>query len=210
MQKKGFTIIEIVVVFFLMLGVIFLVYPKSVDSTRQAKLISKWSEKVSELDYMFSVFEAQKDGNFENKFQPTQTDDEKNKIMVDIIRPYLRITSELNTVYTPVFMDKSVIPSNSKYYFKHYYLTNTNEIVGLKFINSDCKDNNICFIMSFDINGLNPPNIWGYDIFGIDVFKDKIAPFGKEINSDALKQNCSKFGSGVYCSYYYLIGGKFE
>jgi len=210
MSKKGFTIIEIVVVFLLMLGVIFLVYPRSVDSTRQAKLISKWSEKVSELEYMFSVIKAQKDGEIEDQFHKTQSDDKKNKIMIDTIKPYLRITSELNTVYMPGFMDKTIIPSDSKYYFGHYYLTSSNEIVGLKFINSNCKDKDVCFIMSFDINGVKPPNVWGYDIFGIDVFKDKIEPFGKEINQDMLKQNCSRYGSGVYCSYYYLIGGRFE
>ncbi len=43
--------------------VLFLVYPKSVDSSRQAKLISKWSQKFSELEYMFSVYRAQKDGD---------------------------------------------------------------------------------------------------------------------------------------------------
>lgn len=210
MQKNGFTIIEIVVVFFLMLGVIFLVYPKSIDSSKQARLISKWSQKVSELDYMFSVYRAQKDGDFDTKFNQALSEDAKNKVLVDIIRPYLRITSELKTVYLPMFMDKSVIPADSKYYFKNYYLTSTNEIVGLKFINPNCKEKDACFIMSFDINGIDPPNIWGYDIYGIDVYNDKIEPFGKEINSDIMKQNCSKMGSGVYCSYYYLIGGKFE
>ena len=210
MQKNGFTIIEIVVVFFLMLGVIFLVYPRSVDSTRQARLISKWSQKVSELDYMFSVYRAQKDGDFGVKFSHAQSEDDKNKILVDIIRPYLRVTSQLKTVYLPVFMDKSIIPQDSKYYFKNYYLTASNEIIGIKFVNSDCSEKDVCFIMSFDINGSNPPNIWGYDIYGIDVYKDKIQPFGKTENQDLLKQNCSKMSSGVYCSYYYLIGGKFE
>lgn len=210
MRKNGFTIIEIVVVFFLMLGVLFLVYPKSVDSSRQAKLISKWSQKISELDYMFSVFKAQKDGKIDGRFSQSQSEDEINKEMIEVIRPYLRIVSEFKTTYLPMFMDKSVIPADSKYYFKHYYLTSTNEIVGLKFINPNCKEKDVCFIMSFDINGANPPNVWGYDIYGIDVYGDKIAPFGKEINPQMLKQNCSRLGSGVYCSYYYLIGGKFE
>lgn len=210
MQKKAFTIIEIVVVFFLMLGVIFLVYPKSVDSTRQAKLISKWSQKVTELDYMFSVFKAQKDGSIDGKCSKSKNEDEINKEMVDIIKPYLRIVSELKTVYLPVFMNKSVIPPDSKYYFKNYYLTSTNEIVGLKVVNPNCKDKDVCFIMSFDINGADLPNVWGYDIYGIDVYSDKIAPFGKENNQEMLKQNCSRDGFGTDCSYYYLIGGKFE
>jgi len=210
MYKKGFTIIEIVVVFLLMLGVIFLAYPKSVNSTRQAKLISKWTEKFSELEYMFSVIKAQKDGDIEEKFLKTQNEDDRKKIMLDAIKPYLRITSEVNAVYEPLFMDKEVATPDSTYYFGNFYLTSSNELVGLKLINSSCKDNEVCFIMVFDINGLKAPNTWGCDIFGINVLKNKIEPLGKDVSPDVLKQNCSKYGSGVYCSYYYLIGGRFE
>lgn len=209
-NKKGFTIIEIVVVFLLMLGVIFLAYPKSVNSTRQAKLISKWSEKVSELDYMFSVIKAQKNGDIDEQFSKTQSEDERKKILLDTIKPYLRITSENNAPYEPVFMDKAPVTYGSKYYFDNFYLTSSDELVGLKFINSNCKAGEICFIMAFDVNGLTSPNTWGYDIYGINVFKDKIEPFGKDLNADVLKNNCSKLGNGVYCSYYYLMGGRFE
>lgn len=212
MQKKAFTIIEIVVVFFLMLGVVFLTYPKSLNSTRQAKLISKWTEKFSELEYMFSVIKAQKNGDIEEQFNNTQDEAAKEKIMLDIIKPYLRITPQhqLKTAYTPIFMNKTIPFAKSQYDFEKFYLTDSNELVGLKFVNSNCKNNEICFLMAFDINGFDKPNIWGDDIFGINVFKDRIEPFGKGINTDMLKQNCSKLGSGVYCSYYYLIGGKFE
>lgn len=210
MYKKGFTIIEIVVVFFLMLGVIFLAYPKSVSSTKQAKLISKWTEKVSELEYMFSVIKAQKNGDIEAQFHKNQDKDAKTKIMIDIIKPYLRITSEVKTAYVPVFMDKTVASIDSKYYFENFYSTSSGELVGLKFINSDCKENEVCFIMAFDVNGLDEPNTWGYDIYGINVFKDRIEPFGKDLSNDVLRQNCSRHGSGIYCSYYYLIGGRFD
>lgn len=212
MQKKGFTIIEIVVVFFLMLGVIFLVYPKSVNSTRQARLISKWTEKFSELEYMFSVIKAQKNGDIQEQFNKMQNENSKEKIMLDMIKPYLRITSEnkSNPTYEPMFMDKTIPNTGSQYDFKNFYMTDSNELIALKFINSSCQKDEVCFIMSFDINGYNQPNIWGQDIFGINVFNNKIEPFGKGMNTDALKNNCSKRGTGIYCSYYYLIGGEFE
>lgn len=210
MSKRGFTIIEVVVVFLLMLGVVFLVLPKSLDSTRQARFISKWSTKFSELEYMFSVIKAQKDGEIEEKFLKTQNYSDKEKIIVDTLKPYLRITSEVNTVYNPLFMDKTFATPGTEYYFDKYYFTSSNEIIGIKLINPDCKDNEVCTIISIDLNGSEPPNTWGYDVYGVNVFPNKIEPFGKGVEPDILRKNCSRLGSGLYCSYYYLIGGKFD
>lgn len=210
MKRSGFTIIEVVVVFLLMLGVTFLVLPKSLDSTKQARFISKWTEKYSEMQYMFSVIKAQKDGEIQEKLLAVQDDNDKQKIFLNTIKPYLRITSEVKIPYKPIYMDGTEVIPNSQYYINNFYFTSLNEIVGLKLVDPNCKDKNLCEMLVFDINGLEAPNTWGYDIFGINVLPNKIEPFGEHIAYDVLKNNCSKYGSGVYCSYYYLIGGRFD
>lgn len=210
MSKRGFTIIEVVVVFLLMLGVVFLVLPKSLDTTRQARFISKWSEKLSELEYMFSVIKAQKDGEIKEQFNKTQNYNDEEKLLVETLKPYLRITSEVKTVYTPLFMDKTFATSGTQYYFDKFYFTSSNEILGIKLLNPDCENEEVCAIVLIDLNGIKPPNTWGYDVYGINVFPNKIEPFGKGIDPDILRRNCSRRGSGLYCSYYYLIGGRFD
>lgn len=210
MSKKGFTIIEVVVVFLLVLGVTFLVVPKGLNTTKQARFISKWTQKYSELEYMFSVIEAQNDGEIEKKFFAANNDSARKKILLEAIKPYLRIVSEAPSTYKPHYMDKSEATPGSTYYFNNFYFTSSNEIVGVKLVNSNCKNKEPCAIMSFDINGLEAPNTWGYDIYGINVLKDGIEPLGKNIEPDVLKNNCSKYGTGIYCSYYYLIGGRFD
>ena len=65
-------------------------------------------------------------------------------------------------------------------------------------------------IMIFDINGILPPNTWGRDIYGVNIYEDKIEPFGAELPMAELKTDCSAFGTGVGCSYYYKIGGGFN
>ena len=65
-------------------------------------------------------------------------------------------------------------------------------------------------MMMFDINGILPPNIWGKDIYGVDIKKDSIKPFGADLSMERLQQDCSATGSGVGCSYYYNIGGGFN
>lgn len=210
MSKKGFTIIEVVVVFLLVLGVAFLIIPKGLNSTKQAKLISKWTEKYSELEYMFSVIKAQKDSEIEVKFLAANNDHDRKKILLDAIKPYLRITSDTPPTYKQLYMNGTEATPGSKYYFDKFYSTSSNEIVGLRFIDPNCKDKYPCIILAIDINGLEPPNTWGYDIYGINVLKNGIEPLGQNIELDVLKNNCSKYGTGLYCSYYYLIGGRFD
>lgn len=210
-NKNGFTIIEVVVVFLMILGVTFLILPKSLNSTKQAKFISKWTEKYSELEYMFSVIKAQKEEQLKKGFTKAENNDERKQIILDNIKPYLRITSKLDDkTYKVYYMNKTEVGADDKYAVKDLYSTNADEIVGLKWVGTDCSDSVTCAIMTFDLNGILPPNTWGYDIFGASVSKEKIAPLGKDLKIDELEQNCSKHGYGVYCSYYYLIGGRFD
>lgn len=211
MQKRGFTIIEVVVVFLIILGFAFFIIPKSMENTKQARLISKWIEKYSDLEYMFSVIKAQEDSKLKEDFAKAQDNDQMNQVLLDVIKPYLRITSQLNSPdYQQFYMNQSKVREGDGYYFKNLYLTSSNEIVGLKWDKKDCQGDDVCAVLSFDLNGVALPNSWGYDIFGINILKNKIEPIGKQADSTTLKANCSKHGFGVYCSYYYLIGGKFD
>lgn len=209
MKKGGFTIIEVVVVFLLILGVTFFVLPRSLNNTKQARLISQWAQKYSELEYMYTVIKAQQDSELQ-KINKAQNNDDRKEILLETIKPYLRITSAVDKVYTPSFMNGQAMDINDKYYLKNFYYTGLDEIVGLKWVNNNCNEQNVCAIILIDVNGLNMPNRWGYDIFGVDVFSNRIEPLGKGLNTDLLRTDCNKRGSGLYCSYYYLIGGKFD
>lgn len=211
MQKQGFTIIEVVVVFLIILGFAFFIIPKSMENTKQARMISKWIEKYSDLEYMFSAIKAQDDNKLKEDFAKAQDNDSMNQVLLDVIKPYLRITSKLNSAdYQQFYMNKNKVNEGDGYYFKNLYLTSSDEIVGLKWDKKNCQNDEVCAVISFDLNGTTPPNSWGYDIFGINVLPNKIEPIGKNSDANILKSNCSKHGVGVYCSYYYLIGGKFD
>lgn len=211
MRKTGFTIVEVVIVFLLILGITFFILPKSLDSTKQARFISQWSTKYSDLEYMVSVIKAQKDNQIKKEFKNAQNNTERKLIILDTIKPYLRITSELkSTDYKQHYMNGSLVDVTDKYYFKNFYLTHSGGLIGLKMGGEKCSDENICATMVFDLNGIKKPNSWGYDVFGVNVINDRIEPLGKDATPDELRANCSKVGYGVYCSYYYLIGGRFD
>lgn len=210
MKIRGFTIIEVVVVFLLMMGVAFLIVPKSLDNTKQARLISKWTEKYSEFEYMFSVIKAQQDSIIKIKIKNAQNNNDRKEILLETIKPYLRINAAAPGDYKQYYMNTGLVEEGGRYYFDNFYTTLSDEVIGLKWFSKDCESDCICAVMSYDANGIKPPNTWGYDVFGVSIRQDKIEPLGYGIDSDVLKSDCSKYGFGIYCSYYYLMGGKFD
>ena len=65
-------------------------------------------------------------------------------------------------------------------------------------------------ILMYDVNGKIGPNIWGKDVFGLNIYKDRFEPLGKHKSLNEQKLDCSKNGTGLFCSNYYLIGGSFD
>ncbi len=194
------------------LAIILLIMPFSIENTRQASLISKWNEKINRVEYMFSVMNAHVTDDMLKSLKNAQTTKEKEKILLMIIKPYLRINTEKSPIkhYKPKFRNGTRISKDNKYYFEDFYYAENNSIVGIKNIHTITEKDPL-FIMMFDINGILPPNRWGKDIFGINIYASgQIQPFGYDLDMQTLKDDCSKKGSGVGCSYYYTIGGDFD
>lgn len=210
MRKNAFTIVEVVVVFLLILAVTFFILPISLDNTKQARFISKWTAAYSKLEYMFQVIKAQKESEIKQRFHTAQNNNDRKDIIIETLKPYLRITSKARPDYKQYYMNGAPVAPGGRYYFDTFYLTSSNEIIGLKWLNANCQKNEVCAVLTFDVNGPEKPNTWGYDIFGINILRDNIEPVGKNLEPGLLKDDCTKYGFGVYCSYYYLIGGKFD
>lgn len=210
-MKKGFTIIEVIIVFLLILGVMFFILPKSLETTKQAAFISEWNDNYHDLEYTCAVIRAQKDSEIKKKFKAASNNEDREKIVLETIKPYLRIRSALDdSNYKTKYMNGNPVNIENLYHFDNYYKTESNGIMGLKWFVPMCMKGVICGTLSYDVNGITPPNKWGYDIFGVNVLIDSVEPLGKGLDEDVLKSDCSKKGTGVYCSYYYLIGGKFD
>ena len=203
---------EYTLTFFAIFAIFILLLPTTIQNTRQAALISKWNEKYNHINYMFSVINAHDDEDIIKSLKNARTSEEKNELMMLLLQPYLRISQSNNHPrrYRTKYMNNSRLEKNDLYYFDAYYYTNDKTIVGIKDITQTSHDEPI-FMLMFDMNGKLPPNSWGKDVFGINVFYDgKIEPFGRKYNLDELKTDCSEKGTGVNCSYYYIIGGGFD
>lgn len=192
-MRKGFTIIEVSILFVIFLIVALLVAPLSLDDTRQAKNTSRWrsvQQDFVNIFYSVNTKQSNEEVNFADAFETIMANEIKESM-----KPY-RIT----------FMDGTY--PNATYRFSDYNLTYSDAIVATKLF--DNNKNGIKGILLYDVNGKSGPNVWGKDVFGMNIYTDRFEPFCKEKPVSAQKQDCSKNGTGLCCSNYYLIGGNFE
>ena len=213
MAKKKFWKLEYSITLFVLLGLIMLFVPVKIENYFQASLISKWNDRYNKVAYMFTVINAQTDDEILKSFADAKTADQREKLLLQLVKPYLRIhqSDKFPRRYKPKFMNGSRVPKDDYYYFNDlYFADNGMQVVGIKDIVKH-ENNSPWFMMMFDINGVLPPNMWGKDIFGIYILDEgKIRPFGYEKSMEALAEDCSETGKGVDCSYFYRIGGEFN
>ena len=212
MKRKHYWKLEYSIALFVFIGVLLLIMPLSIESTRQANFISKWNEKLNRVEYMFSVMNAHITDDMLKSMSRAKTPQERESLLLTLIKPYMRINIDGKSIrhYHPHYMNGTRVYKGQTYFFDEFYLAENNTIVGIKDIQSD-KSDDVLFIMMFDMNGILPPNRWGKDIFGINIYDGgKIEPFGFDKEMSELKKDCSDVGTGISCSYYYKIGGGFE
>lgn len=210
MAKRRYLKLEYTITLFVIIAIVLIITPFNLENTVQANFISRWNDKYSRLEYMFSVISAHESEEILKSLNRAESSKEREQILMNIVQPYFRIHKEkLPKRYTTRFMNKTRVPTSSRYYFEDTYFSENGMIVGIKDLDKD-KNTDPMFIMMFDINGILPPNTWGKDIFGVDIHEDKMQPFGADLPMDELKTDCSVYGTGIGCSYYYKIGGGFN
>jgi len=193
MRKYGFTIVEVSILFVIFLIVAFLVAPLSMDDTRQAKNTSKWRGVQNDFTNIFYSVNTDREENkteFQEAFFKALENDMKNDM-----KSY-RITF-LNGTYP-----------NDTYRFKDFKNTYSNATLAIKLFEQ--KQDSLRGVLMYDVNGKLGPNVWGKDVFGMNIYDDKFEPFCKSDPIIKQKQDCSKNGTGLCCSSYYLMGGNFD
>lgn len=85
-------------------------------------------------------------------------------------------------------MNGTKVYKGQSYYFDDFYFAENNTIVGIKDIKSE-NSTDALFLMLFDINGILPPNRWGRDIYGVNIYDGgRIEPFGFDMDMNDLKK----------------------
>ena len=209
-MKLGKWRVEYTVTLMAALTLVLLICPFSLKSTVQANNISRWKATYNKIAYAHDAIHKQELSDMLNGLKNAQNIEEKEERLLTIIKPYFRLSeNKVLKKYKVKYMNKEKMQPSDYYFIKDYYFTDNNIIVGIKDLPNN-NDGNFKFMMTFDVNGLLPPNMWGKDVFGIIFYSDKVEAIGKEMTIENQYENCSPVNTGVGCSNYYLIGGNFN
>lgn len=194
-MKKAFTIIEVSILFVIFLIVAFLVAPFSLDETMKVNNSAKWRERQADFANIADSIVVQKDNenfNYENVFKNVISGETKKTV-----KPY-----------KIAYMNGTYPETDNKYRFSDYKLTQSDAVVSYKFLQE--QDSNIKGILMYDVNGSIGPNVWGKDVFGLNIYEDRFEPFCKNDDIKIQEKDCSKIGTGLCCSNWRLIGGSID
>ena len=207
-MKRHFWKLEYSIVIFVLLGIFMLLVPMRIENYFQARMISKWNDRYEKISYMFSVINVQTTDEILQSFAHSESPEQREKLLLQLIKPYMRLEPIIKKPwrYRPKFLNGKKVPKKDFFYFNDIYLSE-GQIIGVKDIAQNDM-NYAWFMIMVDINGFMPPNTWGRDIYGLYIYDGgKIVPFGYSKEMDELKIDCSEDGTGLFCSYYYRIGG---
>ena len=191
-MKKGFTIVEISILAVILIIVGCLLIPFSINDTKQASRVLEWRALQDRLTHAFSAagaYGAKSNKELEEYIMKSISDSDYKKIQP----------------YKIKYMNGSAASGIGD--FTSVYEIGTDNVIGFKWeeVSKDEKSG----IMFYDINGKEAPNRWGKDVFGMNIYKDKIEPLCSRKSHEEIKADCAKGGTGCCCSYYYLVGGNF-
>ena len=190
-MKKGYTILEVSILLVIFIIVAFLVAPFTVDDTMQAKNISKWIAAQS---------------NFSNIVYHLKNSKVSNKVELEEFFDNM-LASEFKEQLKPYGI-KYMNGANYPLKFDIYQKTIFNTTIAYKLYEKPQGDK--FGLLMYDVNGEKGPNRWGKDIFGDNIYQDKFEPFCKADTKALQTKDCSRGGTGLCCSNYYLLGGNIE
>ena len=212
MKKFSFSIFNIGSIILITIIILLILFPFNLINMEQAQRIAKWKSTYEKLKYSFELVKLH-----EGCLIPREKEVGKiitEEYILQRFAPYFNVKSN-NIILNPYKfgyrkMNGSPVIKSSQYYFDKFIEQKDSVLIGIK-QNSVKKinKNQPLYYMFVDINGIKKPNRIGQDIFIISIFRDNIKALGEDRIHSILKTNCSPIGNGLYCSEYYLLGGRF-
>ena len=189
--KDGFTLVEVIILFVIFITVAVLVIPLTVDDAVTAKNTAKWQH--AQGGFASIPINLMNSKNYKEK---------KIITLEDFITALIKIHPLQNVMNYKIKYQNGDTP-DERYTFSEIYNTDNNATVAFKWFEDSAKtgEDKIYGLLMYDVNGKKGPNTWGKDVYGFNIYANKIEPLGKNQDPIAIETDCSRQGTGVYCSY---------
>ena len=215
-RKSALSFAEIVVIIFIVIAVICILFAKIFGVKQESNIIYNWKKTLMATQYSYSVLLLTKKDELEKIIKLENP--ARNEKILKLFRETLNVNT-IDTInssrslknYKYRFLNGRRVAKESKYYVENFVYSPDGKIMaGLNWTNDDCFNNDgLCGVLIFDMNGVKLPNRFGLDIFGVNIYRDKIEPFGSGLSYADNQLNCRRLETGVTCSKFYLMGGQF-
>lgn len=215
-KKDALSFAEIVVIVFIIIAIICILFAKIFGVKQESGIIYNWKKTLVATQYSYNVL------LFTKKDELKKVIKLENPQRNEQILSFFKTTLNVNTIdtvnsarslknYRYRFLNGRRVPKESKYYVKDFVYSPDGKIMaGLNWLNDDCFNNDgLCGVILFDMNGVKLPNRFGLDVFGANIYRDRIEPFGSGLSYEENQINCRRLETGVTCSKFYLMGGQF-
>lgn len=210
-NKKAFTLAEVLIT----LGVIGIVaamtLPTVIQNYQEKAAVTKLKKMYSTLQQAYLMNKALD----EIKLGQTQaTNAVAAAEVAAIFVPYLHISRDCGTdkpgcVYSGYYKAISGTDKNMyEYGGLAAYRVILNDGSSIWFRKTTGSGNPATIF--YDINGENPPNVHGKDLFRFEVVNDRILPEGMEGTNNPFDSTCSPTGSGYGCTAWVIQQENFE
>ena len=215
-KLRALNFAEIAVTVFIVIAVSFILLAKIFGVSQESQVIYNWKETLAATKYSYGVLLLTQRDKLKEFVQTEGT--MRNSNVLNLFRTTLKVDSisavnEKRSLksYKYRFLNGRKVPKDSKYYVQDFvYSPDGNIMAGLNWMNPNCMDTDeLCGIMVFDMNGVKLPNRFGLDVFGVNIYNDRLEPFGTGLSYRENQLNCRRLETGVTCSKFYLMGGQF-
>lgn len=215
-KKLFLSFAEIVVIVFITIVIFCIFLGKTFGISQQSDIIYNWKKALASAQYSYNVILLTQKNKLLETMQEEST--KRNTTILNIFKDTLNTDTVVKIDaqkpfknYKYRFLNGKQVPIESKYYASNFtYSPDGRIMVGLNWMNQDCfETEDLCGVLVFDMNGVNPPNRFGLDVFGVNIYKDRLEPFGTGLSYEENQRNCRRLETGVTCSRFYLMGGQF-
>ncbi len=215
-NKLVLSFAEIVIIVFITIVMFCILLGKIFGVSQQSKVIYNWKKTLESAQYSYNVILlTQRQQLMDYVKSGSQSRNQeilnmfKSTLNTDVVGNKKEQKSLKNYKYR--FLNGKQVPKESKYYAQNFtYSPDGTIIAGLNWLNQDCfETDNLCAVMIFDMNGVKLPNRFGLDVFGLNIYNNRLEPFGTGLSYEENQRNCRRLETGVTCSKFYLMGGQF-
>ena len=168
----------------------------------QLTYISKWRQIEKEAKYLFNLDKVFEQSPSFAEMPPSDLSELFNRV-----KPKEKFEKVDKKDYKYRFLNGAKVEKNSEYYMSEICKVSSGLFVGYSKLNTTCQNDIPCARIYVDVNGRILPNRFGKDIFGFNLYRNKIEVLGHGVNYNFIKKDCSPKGSGIYCSSYFSGGG---